>query len=538
MADKLSVTISLEGGKEIQQELAGIGKAGQKAFDDISKAAEKAGGFEKLKPDEITAKLKTMGIVGEDAINKINRALASAVRTEQLVNGIKNIENGLAAVGQQVAKLATLGGTLGGIAAAFGPVGLAIGAVVVAVTALVHAGLAAAENIGKIEAAASRAGISIEKFNTMQEALTKTGVSANGAATAIQKIADAIESAKLDQVTKATSKLEATSDFKTFQEDQAKAADAGGRAIPQFGVEAAKQYKVIQEAAMGSGEEGKAARAELEKMGQPIPEGAKKSVEELAAEMTNLAKQMGAGSNTAAIAKATMETFIGQLEEIKDPAERNAVAMQQMGDAGLEIARGLNTGAISSKQFADAVATDANTVTQAWANTAASVEQSLNKMQKAYEDAAMTMAAGLPTPAGGKTYETGAAPGFASGGVVGGRGTGTSDSNLALVSRGEHIMPAAAVRQPGVLSMLETLRASGGSLRGIGRFALGGPVMMPAFAAGGHVGGGMAHLGTVDLRTDHGSVTVMANSSAVEQLGRLAVTKRMTSTGRKPGFVG
>ena len=42
MADKLSVTISLEGGKEIQQELAGIGKAGQKAFDDISKAAGKS----------------------------------------------------------------------------------------------------------------------------------------------------------------------------------------------------------------------------------------------------------------------------------------------------------------------------------------------------------------------------------------------------------------------------------------------------------------------------------------------------------------
>jgi hypothetical protein len=45
-------------------------------------------------------------------------------------------------------------------------------------------------------------------------------------------------------------------------------------------------------------------------------------------------------------------------------------------------------------------------------------------------------------------------------------------------------------------------------------------------------------LGSVDLRTDHGNVTVMANRSAVTQLQRMAVTKRITSTGRKPGFIG
>ena len=53
---------------------------------------------------------------------------------------------------------------------------------------------------------------------------------------------------------------------------------------------------------------------------------------------------------------------------------------------------------------------------------------------------------------------------FAGGGVIGGRGSGTSDSNLAWVSRGEHIMPARAVAQPGVLAFLEMLRRSGGDL--------------------------------------------------------------------------
>jgi hypothetical protein len=71
----------------------------------------------------------------------------------------------------------------------------------------------------------------------------------------------------------------------------------------------------------------------------------------------------------------------------------------------------------------------------------------------------------------------------AGGGLLGGRGSGTSDSNLAWVSRGEYITPARAVAQPGVLAFLEALRRSGGNLRdalnGMGRFALGGMVRAP-----------------------------------------------------------
>ena len=168
---------------------------------------------------------------------------------------------------------------------------------------------------------------------------------------------------------------------------------------------------------------------------------------------------------------------------------------------------------------------------------AASVIESLNKVSDAYEK--FKMGAGAGAGSGSSTGEdmgSGGSPlpGMASGGVIGGSGTGTSDSNLAWVSRGEHVMPAAAVAQPGVLSLLETLRTSGGSLRGIGRFATGGVVSMPALAS---ASGGMGHLGTVDLRTDHGSVTMMASTSAVDQLSRMAVQKRITSTGRKPGFI-
>jgi hypothetical protein len=121
--------------------------------------------------------------------------------------------------------------------------------------------------------------------------------------------------------------------------------------------------------------------------------------------------------------------------------------------------------------------------------------------------------------------------------MVGGRGTGTSDSNLAWVSRGEHIMPAGAVRQPGVLAFLEALRRSGGNLSrvldGMGRFAMGGPVGLPALAAGGLAGGG--NLGTLHLALPSGgSVSVRASVSVVEQLQRAAALAQVRSGGRKP----
>jgi hypothetical protein len=132
----------------------------------------------------------------------------------------------------------------------------------------------------------------------------------------------------------------------------------------------------------------------------------------------------------------------------------------------------------------------------------------------------------------------GGGEGFARGGLLGGRGSGTSDSNLAWVSRGEHIMPAAAVRQPGVLAFLEALRLTGGNLRavfdGMGRFALGGLVRgpIPAFAGGGMVGG---HLGTLTLGLPSGdSVTVRATSGVVDQLRKEAALAQVRSGGRKP----
>jgi hypothetical protein len=128
-------------------------------------------------------------------------------------------------------------------------------------------------------------------------------------------------------------------------------------------------------------------------------------------------------------------------------------------------------------------------------------------------------------------------PGAAGGGLLGGRGTGTSDSNLAWVSRGEHIMPARAVAQPGVLAFLEALRRSGGNLRhvldGMGRFALGGLVAptlsIPAFASGG----GMNNV-TIQFPGLPEITGLRASSAVVDELRKAAAMAQVRSGGRKP----
>lgn len=124
---------------------------------------------------------------------------------------------------------------------------------------------------------------------------------------------------------------------------------------------------------------------------------------------------------------------------------------------------------------------------------------------------------------------------WARGGLLGGRGTGTSDSNLAWVSRGEYITPAGAVRQPGVLAFLEALRRSGGNLGrvldGMGRYALGGLVVPSAIPA--MAGGGSMHPVTINFA----GTTVAglrASSEVVEELRRAAVLAQVRSGGRKP----
>src|SRR5580765_504064 len=135
---------------------------------------------------------------------------------------------------------------------------------------------------------------------------------------------------------------------------------------------------------------------------------------------------------------------------------------------------------------------------------------------------------GAPAGAGAAGGQVGGSAGFAGGGLLGGRGSGTSDSNLAWVSRGEHIMPARAVSQPGVLAFLEALRFSGGNLRAV----LGGMVAprlsIPAFA-----GGGMNHV-SIHFPGLPEITGLRASSAVVDELRNAAAMAQVRSGGRKP----
>ena len=139
--------------------------------------------------------------------------------------------------------------------------------------------------------------------------------------------------------------------------------------------------------------------------------------------------------------------------------------------------------------------------------------------QAASNLATAAAAAAAPAPAP-------ATAGAAGGGLIRGPGSATSDSILARLSDGEFVQSARAVQFYGTdlmhaLNNLQFPRFSAGGI--VGLFS----PPLPRFAAGGPVNVGNQSTAqiNVDLRTDHGSVSVMATPDAAAQLQRLAATK-------------
>jgi hypothetical protein len=169
-------------------------------------------------------------------------------------------------------------------------------------------------------------------------------------------------------------------------------------------------------------------------------------------------------------------------------------------------------------------------VGNAWQWLTSSFDAALESMKRSWAEFEQALARSgtlsPPLPSGA----------HAAGGLLGGSGSGTSDSNLAWVSRGEHIMPASAVSQPGVLAFLEALRRSGGNLRGVldnmGRFALGG-LVMPTLSIPGLAGGGMSNV-TIQFPGLPEITGLRASSAVVDELRNAAAMAQVRSGGRKP----
>ena len=119
--------------------------------------------------------------------------------------------------------------------------------------------------------------------------------------------------------------------------------------------------------------------------------------------------------------------------------------------------------------------------------------------------------------------------GYATGGVLRGPGTGTSDSILARLSNGEGILTARAVRHfgPEVVHQLNRLQmpkfAEGGVFNMPPRFVPNVPAPSQALLEAA-AGPSMQHLGSVDFNLGGETFQVYANQVQVDQL-RLAARK-------------
>jgi hypothetical protein len=146
----------------------------------------------------------------------------------------------------------------------------------------------------------------------------------------------------------------------------------------------------------------------------------------------------------------------------------------------------LDSGRDALTEFFDTGITGAKSLGDAFRNLALSIIADLKRMA-----AQLLATAIIKKIAGvfGSGGQVGGAEKKAVGGVLGGIGTGTSDSNLAWFSRGEYLVRAAVVREPGVLRHLDELNRRGAQAlvqtpvlieASVPRYAEGGLVDVPA----------------------------------------------------------
>ncbi len=144
----------------------------------------------------------------------------------------------------------------------------------------------------------------------------------------------------------------------------------------------------------------------------------------------------------------------------------------------------LDSGRDALTDFFDTGVTGAKSLGDAFRDMALSIIADLKRMAaQLLATAIIKKIAGVFSDGG----QVGGAETKATGGVLGGVGTGTSDSNLAWFSRGEYLVRAAVVREPGVLRHLDELNRRGAQALVQTPVLVGAPV--PRFAEGGLIDG-------------------------------------------------
>jgi prefoldin subunit 5 len=177
--------------------------------------------------------------------------------------------------------------------------------------------------------------------------------------------------------------------------------------------------------------------------------------------------------------------------------------------------------------------------TDLWSSVGQLASNTLNWIIQKANDVAAAIARLNPFSGGsaGPATAPSTGPPMASGGMVRGPGTGTSDSVLARLSAGEYVMRARAVDHwgPRFMASLNALRSPSG-------FAGGGLVMprhaLPHFADGGLVAAGAGGGTPVHLHLGGHSFALSGAGGVVDALVTEAHRHKIRSAGTKPSWYG
>jgi hypothetical protein len=352
MVEKLSVSIALLGGDEVQRQLAGIGMAGQKAFADISKAAEKVGGFQNLNPQVATDAIKKFGVTSVAELNKIQAAVSKAADFEKLVDGLQAAEAAFTRFGAAITAFGSRFQSVGFIVAAFA-------------AGFVKGALGVSKSIEEIVGQAAKLGLTVNQFDQLRLGFEQAGISSKAVGDGLQQLQGVMEKLNLERVKKAFDDLQVI-----IQSSGRRFAD--GTTKLQF----------LREAAEGIGPVADAAREALQKLGTESPLKALnlgpvgQFLKDVGLSLDNF------NASLLRLDPTKLIEIIGKLQEMADTAERSQLAIKLFGDQlGVELIQAFRTGSFAVDNFKSKI----GALTDEQVRAAAEQQQALNKLLSAWE---------------------------------------------------------------------------------------------------------------------------------------------------------
>lgn len=172
--DKIVQTVELQGADKVQQDFKRTGDAGEQAFEQMGKAAEKTN-FDKLS-EEVASIVQALRNLQSNASNVSDELSSVAQANAQVAQSSQ-------AAGQQVGFFSTSLGRLVAVAAT-------VGGAIVLLRNQIESTKTAMRDIGALADAAGSAGVDLDKFQGLETIFRGLGVSAENARTLIKGFAD------------------------------------------------------------------------------------------------------------------------------------------------------------------------------------------------------------------------------------------------------------------------------------------------------------------------------------------------------------